>query len=208
VGLQQSLTALCELWAYASSSTKGFGRAKDPPPPPHLALAVWTLTDDVCCDHTHTQVLFKFNEAMRQLGSSVASLPAYGVGHSLGAVIHLILGSRYAVQRNSNVLLSVNSQELKDSVPLFMPVVSPITQRFAPVLAELSRSPLSGTVGSTVGQLKNQGPPIVKQLLPLMEQCVCPAACCPGHCAKAAKRYKREAWCTQTGVPYACFGAL
>jgi len=138
-------------------------------------------------------VLFKFNEAMRQLGSSVASLPAYGVGHSLGAVIHLILGSRYAVQRNSNVLLSVNSQELKDSVPLFMPVVSPITQRFAPVLAELSRSPLSGTVGSTVGQLKNQGPPIVKQLLPLMEQCVLPGCVYPGDCYRglpAAQRAK------------------
>ena len=143
--------------------------------------------------HIHTQVLFKFNEAMRQLGSSVASLPAYGVGHSLGAVIHLILGSRYAVQRNSNVLLSVNSQELKDSVPLFMPVVSPITQRFAPVLAELSRSPLSGTVGSTVGQLKNQGPPIVKQLLPLMEQCVLPGCVYPGDCYRglpAAQRAK------------------
>ena len=53
------------------------------------------------------------------MGGEVAALPQYGVGHSLGAVIHLILGSRYAVQRASNVLLSVNSQELKDSVPLF-----------------------------------------------------------------------------------------
>jgi hypothetical protein len=68
--------------------------------------------------HAH-QVLFTFNEAMRLMGGEVAALPQYGVGHSLGAVIHLILGSRYAVQRASNVLLSVNSQELKDSVPLF-----------------------------------------------------------------------------------------
>ncbi len=41
---------------------------------------------------------FKFDKALRALGPDVASLPVYGVGHSLGAVIHLLISCRYTVK--------------------------------------------------------------------------------------------------------------
>ncbi len=40
---------------------------------------------------------FKFDRALRVLGSDAAALPIYGVGHALGSVIHLLISARYAV---------------------------------------------------------------------------------------------------------------
>lgn len=34
---------------------------------------------------------------MRALGPEVGMLPVYGVGHSLGATLHLLISARYAV---------------------------------------------------------------------------------------------------------------
>jgi predicted alpha/beta hydrolase len=40
---------------------------------------------------------YKFDRAVRALGHEAVSLPVYGVGHSLGAVVHLLICTRYAV---------------------------------------------------------------------------------------------------------------
>lgn len=40
---------------------------------------------------------FKFDRTLRALGPEFSLLPTYGVGHSLGAVIQLLICSRYAV---------------------------------------------------------------------------------------------------------------
>ncbi|KAK3265941.1 hypothetical protein CYMTET_25417 [Cymbomonas tetramitiformis] len=42
---------------------------------------------------------FKYDACTRVLGREIEGLPLYGVGHSLGALIHLIIGSRYATNR-------------------------------------------------------------------------------------------------------------
>ncbi|GJN27730.1 hypothetical protein PR202_gb15776 [Eleusine coracana subsp. coracana] len=65
----------------------------------------------------------------------VNDLPTFGIGHSLGSVVHLLIGSRYAVQRSGNILMAFNNK------------------------AE-----------AAIKQLENLSPPVVKQLLPLIQQ--------------------------------------
>lgn len=40
---------------------------------------------------------FKYDRCLRSLGPEVGALPCYGVGHSLGATLQLLISSRYAV---------------------------------------------------------------------------------------------------------------
>ncbi|CAL5418643.1 unnamed protein product [Camellia sinensis] len=56
------------------------------------------------------EVQFKFDRCLRFLQETVQDLPTFGIGHSLGSVIHLLIGSRYAVQRNGNVLMAFNNK--------------------------------------------------------------------------------------------------
>lgn len=63
-------------------------------------------------DHLRTadEAQYKFDSTMRSLGSYAEDLPVYGVGHSLGTLIHLLISSRYAVQRAGNVFMSFNNK--------------------------------------------------------------------------------------------------
>ncbi|XP_073108532.1 uncharacterized protein [Elaeis guineensis] len=80
-------------------------------------------------------VQFKFDRCLQFLQDTVNDLPTFGIGHSLGSVIHLLIGSRYAVQRSGNVLMAFNNQ------------------------AEMAMK-----------QLENLSPPIMRQVIPLVEQ--------------------------------------
>nr|CAD1827462.1 unnamed protein product [Ananas comosus var. bracteatus] len=87
------------------------------------------------------EVQFKFDRCLRYLQEIVTGLPTFGVGHSLGSVIHLLIGSRYAIQRSGNVLMAFNNKEASVAVPLFSPVIVPMAQSFGPVLSQLTSSP-------------------------------------------------------------------
>ncbi len=52
----------------------------------------------------------------RQLPSGY--LPVYGVGHSMGCKLHLLIGSMYEVKRAGNILISFNNFSARDAVPL------------------------------------------------------------------------------------------
>ncbi len=41
---------------------------------------------------------FKYDRALRALGPDASMLPSYGVGHSLGCAIHMLICTRYAVK--------------------------------------------------------------------------------------------------------------
>ncbi|KAI5389676.1 hypothetical protein KIW84_075104 [Lathyrus oleraceus] len=56
------------------------------------------------------EVQFKFDWCYRTLQETVKELPIFGVGHSLGSLVHLLIGSRYAVQRSGNVLMAFNNK--------------------------------------------------------------------------------------------------
>jgi Protein of unknown function (DUF1350) len=60
------------------------------------------------------------------------SLPIYGVGHSMGCKIHLLLCSQYDVQRAGNVFISFNNFSAKDAVPLLNQMPSELGGEFTP----------------------------------------------------------------------------
>ncbi|CAN1262862.1 hypothetical protein LINPERPRIM_LOCUS11427 [Linum perenne] len=113
----------------------------------------------------------------------VQDLPTFGIGHSLGSVIHLLVGSRYAVQRTGNILMAFNnkvgevisclsnSQEASLAVPLFSPVLSPMAQSIGPILSQIASSP-TVRMGAemTMKQIESLTPPFMKQAFPLIEQ--------------------------------------
>ncbi|CAL5197309.1 unnamed protein product [Lathyrus oleraceus] len=117
------------------------------------------------------EVQFKFDRCYRTLQETVKELPIFGVGHSLGSLVHLLIGSRYAVQRSGNVLMAFNNKEASSAIPLFSPVLVPMAQSFGPLLSDIFSSPtLRAGAEMTLKQLGNVSPPIMKQVLPLVEQ--------------------------------------
>ncbi|WVZ85514.1 hypothetical protein U9M48_032435 [Paspalum notatum var. saurae] len=117
------------------------------------------------------EVQFKFDRCLRNLDEPVNDLPTFGLGHSLGSVIHMLIGSRYAVQRSGNVLMSFNNKEASSAIPLFSPVIVPMAQSFGPILSQLTSYPtIRFGAEAAIKQLENLSPPVVKQLLPLLQQ--------------------------------------
>jgi hypothetical protein len=62
-------------------------------------------------------------------------LPIYGIGHSMGCKLHLLIGSLFSVERSGNILISFNNFSARNAVPL--------VEQFSPVFAvEFTPSPL------------------------------------------------------------------
>ncbi|CAJ1942109.1 unnamed protein product [Sphenostylis stenocarpa] len=96
------------------------------------------------------------------------------------------LSDKYAVQRSGNVLMAFNNKEASSAVPLFSPVLVPMAQTIGPLLSDIFSSPTLRVGVSiaiyltpkwevvpaemTLKQLENVSPPIMKQVLPLVEQ--------------------------------------
>jgi hypothetical protein len=55
-------------------------------------------------------------------------LPMYGVGHSMGCKLHLLIGSQFPVERAGNVLIAYNNYAARDAVPLIEQVSSVMSQ--------------------------------------------------------------------------------
>lgn len=123
---------------------------------------------------------FKFDRCLRTLRDdpiyqpSVETLPVFGVGHSLGALTHLLIGARYAVQRQGNVIMSFNNKSASSAVPLLSPVIAPMAQNFGPLLKQLTASPAL-RLGAEMAlkqmkQFQSVSPPLFQQVMPLLEQ--------------------------------------
>ncbi|OKH26709.1 hypothetical protein NIES593_01275 [Hydrococcus rivularis NIES-593] len=54
-------------------------------------------------------------QATNALGQSY--LPIYGVGHSMGCKLHLLIGSLYSVERAGNILMSFNNYPVRRAIP-------------------------------------------------------------------------------------------
>lgn len=114
---------------------------------------------------------FKFDRAVRALSPEGAGrLPVYGVGHSLGAQIHLLICARYAVARAGNVLLSYNNRPATDVIPFLSPFIAPGARLVGPLLSTLAASPLRGGAEQALDAIKGLSPSLVRQLTPLLEQ--------------------------------------
>ncbi|MBF2026671.1 MAG: DUF1350 family protein [Oscillatoriales cyanobacterium C42_A2020_001] len=55
-------------------------------------------------------------------------LPIYGMGHSMGCKLHLLIGSQFEVERSGNILISFNNYAARDAVPLVEQVSSVFSQ--------------------------------------------------------------------------------
>lgn len=60
--------------------------------------------------------LGRFESAIARLNLK-ASLPIYGLGHSLGCKIHLLAGSLFEIERAGNILLAYNNDSARSAVP-------------------------------------------------------------------------------------------
>jgi Protein of unknown function (DUF1350) len=61
-----------------------------------------------------------------------SSLPVYGMGHSMGSKLHLLIGSMYDVKRAGNILISFNNFSARDAVPLIGQMPQEFNVEFAP----------------------------------------------------------------------------
>jgi hypothetical protein len=59
-------------------------------------------------------------------------LPVYGIGHSMGCKLHLLIGSMYDVDRSGNILISFNNFSARDAVPLMGQMPQEFSVEFSP----------------------------------------------------------------------------
>jgi hypothetical protein len=74
-------------------------------------------------DHTAIakDTLKTFNQALDYLHAKVLKkryFPIYGVGHSMGCKLHLLIGSLFPQERAGNILISFNNFPARRSIPL------------------------------------------------------------------------------------------
>eukprot|EP00775_Hariotina_reticulata_P008585 gene8585-8767_t len=81
------------------------------------------------------EVQYKFDRCQKALQAELGQLPVYGVGHSMGALLHMLINARYAVKRDGNVLMSYNNRPATDSVPFLSPIIG--RQEFSPTPEEM-----------------------------------------------------------------------
>ena len=81
------------------------------------------------------EVHFKLQRATQKL--AVSDLPTYGLGHSLGSLIQMLIGATYPAPRNGNILMSFNNKNVLDSVPFFAPFIAPGARVLAPILSQV-----------------------------------------------------------------------
>ncbi len=67
------------------------------------------------------QVVNRFENLLIRLQDSAKIghryLPVYGIGHSLGCKIHLLIGSFFSVERAGNILISFNNYPVNQAIP-------------------------------------------------------------------------------------------
>ena len=83
------------------------------------------------------QVHFNFQRCMQRLEPQLQALPIMGMGHSLGSLLQLLIGSRYPVQHAGNCFISFNNRPVTESIPFLTQFISPGAAFLAPVLQQV-----------------------------------------------------------------------
>lgn len=67
------------------------------------------------------QVVNRFENLLLRLQNSAMIghryLPVYGIGHSMGCKLHLLIGSLFSVERAGNILISFNNYPVNQAIP-------------------------------------------------------------------------------------------
>lgn len=86
------------------------------------------------------EVLTTFDQALIYLerrGLNLRSLPIYGLGHSMGCKVHLLINSLWEVERSGNIYMCFNNYPARRSIPFLEQVA-----QFSPTLnVEFTPSP-------------------------------------------------------------------
>ncbi|MGF1495038.1 MAG: DUF1350 family protein [Microcoleaceae cyanobacterium] len=88
--------------------------------------ALWTFEDGL-------EDLYRLSK-LRQRG-----LPIYGLGHSMGCKLHLLIGCLFSVQRAGNILMSFNNYAARQSIPLVEQISQWVPVEFTPTPAAMNR---------------------------------------------------------------------
>lgn len=83
-----------------------------------------------------------FERALERLYDSSTikrTLPIYGVGHSMGCKLHLLIGSLFAIERAGNILISFNNYAASEAIPLVEQINSTWTIEFTPTPQETNK---------------------------------------------------------------------
>jgi hypothetical protein len=103
----------------------------------HITIAQRVMrTSNLALDHLYTKVLRR--------SSNYRPLPIYGIGHSMGCKLHLLIGSLFPQERAGNILISFNNYPAKRSIPMVeqFSQFSKLTAQFASQLSSQFNSPL------------------------------------------------------------------
>jgi hypothetical protein len=88
-------------------------------------------------------VLMQFERTQERLRDSgkldQQYLPTYGVGHSMGCKLHLLIGSLFPVERAGNILISFNNFAAQDAIPMLEQLNSTIAIEFTPTPKQTNR---------------------------------------------------------------------
>lgn len=81
------------------------------------------------------QVLIQFEDALEYLHRTARLspvLPIYGIGHSMGCKLHLLIGSLFEVERAGNILISFNNFPIEKAIPLAEWITPTVPVEFSP----------------------------------------------------------------------------
>ncbi|MBD2105304.1 DUF1350 family protein [Leptolyngbya sp. FACHB-261] len=76
------------------------------------------------------EVLRSFERTCARL--TLIDLPVYGLGHSMGCKLHLLIGSLFPVERAGNILVSYNNFSARNAIPLVDQLPPPLAFEFDP----------------------------------------------------------------------------
>lgn len=66
-------------------------------------------------------------------------LPIYGIGHSMGCKLHLLIGSLFEVKRAGNILISFNNAPIDKAIPFADLITPAVPIEFSPNPAQTNR---------------------------------------------------------------------
>lgn len=107
---------------------------------------------------------------MEIIQDDVRGLPVYGLGHSTGALLTLLINSRYSVRYDGNILLSYNNRPAQGVIPFLAPLIAPGARAVGPFISEATANPIGMAAASLYDTAKTLSPSIVKMGLPAFEQ--------------------------------------
>jgi Protein of unknown function (DUF1350) len=85
--------------------------------------------------------LQQFENTLEKLNRSqdLRFLPIYGLGHSMGCKLHLLIGSLFEVERAGNILMSFNNFDADRAIPLAEWLNQSVSIQFTPTPAQTYR---------------------------------------------------------------------